>query len=43
MLLKRWFFYDSDGTEIRLTYYRSFSTYWNIFDGLCTQVFYSWP
>ena len=31
-----------DETEIRLPFYRSFSTFWNIFGGLCTQVFYSW-
>ena len=35
-------FYDSDETEIRLSFYRAFSTFWNIFGDLCTQVFYSW-
>ena len=33
---------DSDATDIRLPFYRSFSTFWNIFGGFCTQVFYSW-
>ena len=28
--------------EIRIPFYRSFSTFWNMFYGLCTQVFYSW-
>ena len=28
--------------EIRIPFYRSFLTFWNMFDGLCTQVFYSW-
>ena len=35
-------FYDSDETEIRLPFYRSFSIFYNVFGGLCTQVFYSW-
>ena len=26
--------------EIRLSFYRSFSTFWNIFGGLRTQVFF---
>ena len=34
-------FYDSDEIELRLPFYRSFSTFWNIFGGLCTHVFYS--
>ena len=34
------FLYGSDETEIRLSLYRSFSTFWNIFGGLCTQVFF---
>ena len=33
------FLYDSDEIEIRLSFYRSFSAFWNIFGGLCTQVF----
>ena len=35
------FLYDSDEIEIRLPFYRSFSTFWIIFGGLCTQIFYS--
>ena len=31
----------SDETEITFPFYRSFSTFWNIFRGLCSQVFYS--
>ena len=31
--------YDSDEIEISLSFYRSFSAFWNIFGGLCTQVF----
>ena len=42
MLIKRWIFYDIDEIEIRLPFYRSFSTFWNTFSGLCTQVYYSW-
>ena len=42
MLMKRSFVYHSDEIEIRLPFYRSFSTFWNIFDGLCAKVFYSW-
>ena len=34
-------FYMTDEIEIRFRFYRSFSTFWNIFDGLCTRVFYS--
>ena len=30
MLIKRLIFYDTDETEIRLPFYRSFSTFWNI-------------
>ena len=33
------FLYDSDKIKIRLPFYRSFSTFWNIIGGLCTQVF----
>ena len=33
--------YDSDEIEVRLVFYGSFSTFWNIFVGLCIQVFYS--
>ena len=33
--------YDSDEVEFRLVFYRSFSTFWNILVGLCTQAFYS--
>ena len=40
MLIKRWIFYESDDFEIRLPFYISFSTFWNIFGGLCTQVFH---
>ena len=35
------FLYDSDEIEIRLSFYRSFLTFWNIFGGLFTQGFYS--
>ena len=42
MFIKRLIFYDPDETEIRLPFYISFSTLWNIFGGLWTQVFYSW-
>ena len=41
MLIKRWSFYDSQ-TDSRLPFYRPFSTFSNISDGLCIQVFYSW-
>ena len=34
------FLYGCDEIEIRLSFYRSFSTIWNIFGGLCTQVFF---
>ena len=33
--------YDSDEIEIRLYFYRYFSTFWNIFGGICIHVFYS--
>ena len=36
-------FYDSDKTEISLHFYKSFLTFQNVFGGLCTQVFHSWP
>ena len=32
----------TDESEIRLPFYRSFTTFWIAFSGLCTQVFYSW-
>ena len=32
----------TDKTEIRLPFYRSFSTFSDVFGGVCTQVFYSW-
>ena len=32
---------DSDEIEIKLPFYKSFLTFWNIFGGLCTQIFYS--
>ena len=35
------FLHNSDEIEIRLSFYRSFSAFWNIFSGLCTQAFYS--
>ena len=41
MLNERWFFYDSEEIEIRLSFNRSFSAFWNIFGGLFSQVFYS--
>ena len=40
MLIESSICYDSDETEIRFPFYRSFSTFRNIFRGLCTQVFY---
>ena len=36
------FLFDFDEIEIRLPFYRSFSTIWNIFGGLYTHAFYSW-
>ena len=36
-LIKRLIFYDSNEIEIGLP----FHSFWNIFGGLCTQVFYS--
>ena len=42
MLIKRRFFDDSDEIKIKLQFYRSFSTFWNLFGGLCAQVFCSW-
>ena len=41
MFIKILIFYDSVEVEIRLPFYRPFSAFWNIFDGFCTQVFYS--
>ena len=35
------FFYDSGEIEIRLSLYRYFSTFRNIFGGICVQVFCS--
>ena len=32
------FLHDSDETEIRLPFYRSFSKFWNIFGGFSSQV-----
>ena len=32
------FSYDFDKIEVRLPFYRSFSKFWNIFGGLCSQV-----
>ena len=32
------FLHDSDEIEIRLPFYRSFSKFWNIFGGFCSQV-----
>ena len=40
--MKRLILYDSDENEVRLPFYRSFPTFYNIFGGLCTQDFYSW-
>ena len=42
MFIKRFFFFDSDETEIRLSFYTSFSTFWNRFGGFYDQAFYSW-
>ena len=43
MLIKRWTFYDPVEIEIRLPFYRSFLTFWNVSDSaLCTQSFYTW-
>ena len=39
--MKRRNFYDSDETETRIPFYRSFSTFLNKFGGLCTEVFHS--
>ena len=39
MLIKRLIFYDCDEIETRLPFYRSFSTFWNIFAGLSLKVF----
>ena len=41
MLIERLIFYDSHEIEIRLPFYRSFSTFCNVFGSLCTQVFHS--
>ena len=35
MLIERWIFYEPDEIEIRLAFYRSFSTFRNIFGDLC--------
>ena len=40
ILIKKLIFYDSDENETRLPFYKSFSTFGNVFDGLCTQFFY---
>ena len=42
MFIKRRIFYDSDETEIRLSFYTSFSTFWNRLGGPYAQGFYSW-
>ena len=42
LTIKRLTLYDSDGIEIIFHFNRSFSTFWNIFVGLCTKGFYSW-
>ena len=39
---KDYFFCDYDETEIRLLFYKSISTFWNIFGGICTHFFYLW-
>ena len=39
--MKRLILYDSGEIETRIPFYRSFSTFWNIFGGFCTDVFYS--
>ena len=36
------FIYDSDKNDIRLPFCRSFSTFWNLFGSLYTEVLYSW-
>ena len=41
MLINRGICYDSDEIEIRLPFFSSFSIFWDILGGLCTQVFYS--
>ena len=43
MLIKRWIFYNSDETDIRLLFYRSFSTFWNIFGGFALRFFIHGP
>ena len=40
-LIKGWIFHGSDEIEIKFPFYKSFSTFWNVFSGLCTQIFYS--
>ena len=40
-MIKKGIFDDPDKIAIRLSFSRSFSTFWNIFGGLCTQVFNS--
>ena len=37
MLIKSGLFNDPDEIEIRLPFYRSSSTFWNISGGLCTR------
>ena len=41
LIRRRIIFCDYDETETRLPFYRSFSTFWSIFSGLCTQGFHS--
>ena len=38
-MIKRFIFYNSDEIENRLAFYKPFSTFWNIFGGLCTHFF----
>ena len=37
MLIKKWIFYDSDEIEIRLTCYRSFSTFFISYRSFCSS------
>ena len=41
-LIERWIFDDSDEIEIRLLWYWTFLTFWNISRGFLTQTFNSW-
>ena len=42
MSIERWIFDEFNEIGIGLSFYRSFWTFWNMFGGLCTKVFYSW-